>query len=128
MLNICETPSSFDKRVRNIRPLLQVMDIENTDSQTIYASALALANISASICFFIPCSISVDFEYHELYIKEPELTMLIQRFKECQDAKLLKYLLIIISNLAMNPMNIAPFWHKKINEKLSDLLTIEVHP
>ena len=63
------------------------------DEKTLEAAAMSLANFSA------------DFYYHELFLREPEVTMLLKIIDEGKDGRILEHVLALITNLSMNPAN-----------------------
>jgi hypothetical protein len=83
------------------------MDSEmGVDDKVLEAAAMALANFSA------------DFFYHEHFLKEPEITMLLKILDEGKEGRVIEHVLALITNLCTNPSNA-----QKLNQKhLCDLL------
>ena len=93
--------------LRNIRSLIHVLDSNDpNDADVLRAAANTLANISA------------DFSYHEFLLKEPEFTTLLKILQFSSDIKLIKSIIIIITNISTNVAMI----NKLISQNFLDIL------
>ena len=82
----------------NLKLLIQVLDSnEYNDQSVLLAASNTLANISA------------DFRYHIHFLKEPELTIIMKILQFSDDLKLIKNILIIITNICTNEVMIPKF-------------------
>lgn len=75
----------------NIKLLIHTLDSNDPkDAQLLRAAANTLSNLSA------------DFQYHEYFLKEPEFTTLLKILQFSDDIRLIKSIVIIITNISTN--------------------------
>lgn len=61
---------------------------------------------------------SADFYYHEHFLKEPEVTMLLKLLYDGKDGKILEHILALVTNLCTNTGNALKLYQKHICELL----------
>ena len=84
------------------------------EDKVLEAAAMALANFSA------------DFYYHEHFLKEPEITMLLKILHEGKEGRIIEHVLALITNLCTNPANAQKLYQKHLGDLLVKNLDVGV--
>jgi hypothetical protein len=110
--NLSATPNFFSKYPKVIiNPIINLLDYNNEDKESIieYAS-FALANIS------------LDQSNHMEILKEPEISIVHKNFVLGDNPKIIKNLMILVTNLAMNQKLNIKLLQKDFFKKAIDLM------
>ena len=113
--NLSATPNFFSKcQTLSINPIINLLDYNNEDKDSIieYAS-FALANIS------------LDQSTHMEILKEPEISIVHKNFVLGDNPKIIKNLMILLTNLAMNQKLNIKLLQKDFFKKAIDLMIDE---
>ena len=113
--NLSATPNFFSKcQNMSINPIINLLDYNSEDKETImeYAS-FALANIS------------LDQSTHAEILKEPEISIIHKNFVMGDNHKIIKNLMILVTNLGMNQRLNIKLLQKDFFKKAVDLMIDE---
>jgi hypothetical protein len=92
-----------------------VLDSESdAEEKVLEAAAMALANFSA------------DFYYHEFFLKEPEVTMILKILFEGKEGRIIEHILGLICNLCTNTGNALKLYQKHLCDLLMKNVDVSV--